>query len=170
MHYRWIFVLVMFLPLSAFAAEKVTIATTRVDPNQTCGVLESHLPKTLASFTKVGKLLRKTVAATNEYDCDQTAGGCKVHVLEFPGLELDLLASGSSDPPWVMGAIVSSPKWRLLEKIHVAQTLDTIEDHYGVAIPRNKSPVTLEGECTPLTVWHRNGRVTKLALDCQACY
>ena len=160
----------LLLSLPAFAAEKVAISTSRVDPNQTCGVLESHLPIKLAAFKKVGKLLRTKVAATTAYDCDQIQGGCKVHVLEFPGLELDLLASGNSDTPWVMGATISSPKWRLLEAIHVGQTLEAIEKHYGVTSPRDKSPVALEGECTPLTVWHRNGHVTKLALDCQACY
>ena len=50
-----------------------------------------------------------------------------MHVLEFSGLELDLLASGNSDIPWVMGAIISSPKWRLLEAIHVGQTLEAME-------------------------------------------
>lgn len=168
MHPPWFIVFAMLISLPAFAAEITAIPTTRVDPNRTCGVLETHLPKKLGALGKIGKLLRKQVAATTAYDCDQIEGGCKVHVFEFPGLELDVLASKSS--PWIMGATISSPNWRLFENIRVGQTLEILEDHYGVAIPRDKSPVALEGECTPLTVWHQNGRVTKLALDCQACY
>ena len=170
MRLRQFIVLVVLLPSSAFAAEMAAISTTRVDPNRTCGVLESHLPKNLSAFRTVGKLLREVVATTSEYDCDQIEGGCKVHVFEYPGLELDVRVSGISNSPWVMGATTSSPKWRLFENIHVGQTLEIVEEHYGVTIPRGKSPVVLEGECTPLTIWHRNGRVTKLALDCQACY
>ncbi len=162
-------VCVMLFPLSALAVETTTIATTRTDPGRACSVLASKLPKKLASLKTIG-LLRETVTATNEYDCDQRQGGCRVHVLDFSGLELDLLVSGASGSAGLMGATISSPLWRLLPGSYVGQILDTVEEHYGVTIPHDESPVTLEGECTPLTVWHRNGRVTKLRLDCQACY
>lgn len=166
----WHIVCVMLVPLSALAAEATTISTTLVDPGQACSVLASKLPKKLASLKTVGRLLRETATAINEYDCDQKQGGCRVHVLKFSGLELAVLVSGTSGSAWVMGATITSPKWRLLPNSYIGQTLENVEGNYGVTIPQDKSPVTLEGECTPLTVWHGNGHVTKLALDCQACY
>lgn len=152
----------------AIAGDVTLIPVSANDPALTCSVLEKKLPPKLSSIRHLGKLQSEIVAPDHDY-CENQANECSIHSLKFTGLRLELLVHKDNQTATALTATLSGPQWRLLGDIRVGQKLEVLESHYGVKIPRDKSPVRLEGECTPLDVMHANGHVTKLFLDCQAC-
>jgi hypothetical protein len=145
-----------------------SISTTATDPGKTCSVLNENLPNNLHSIRQLGRLQKEEVGGHADI-CEHQAKDCSVHTMEFRGLSLSVLAKNETREVFPLGVTLSAPSWRLLGDIKVGQPLEFLEKHYGAMIPRDVAPVVLVGECTPLTVWHANGRVTQLALDCQAC-
>jgi hypothetical protein len=160
----------ILIPLNVYGGEVFPLSTARSDPSQLCNQVSDNLPRQIEMLRKIGDLIHETATATDEFDCNERLGGCKRHALVFRGLELDILAAPSFDTLWIMGATVSSSNWKFLGDIRVGQSLTAFEKHFGVTIPRDVSPIKLMGECTPMTIWHREGRVAKFTLDCQACY
>ena len=167
MHKLTFLTVAVFLTSTASVAGD-SISTTATDPGNTCSVLDKNLPGNLFSIRKMGYLRKEKVVGDTDY-CEHQAKDCNVHTMEFRGLTLIVLAKKKTHEASTLVATLSAPSWNLLGDVKVGQTLEFLEKHYGATIPRNVSPVVLKGECTPLTVWHANGRVTKLNLDCQAC-
>ncbi len=163
-------ILISLLPLNSLAGGNLVISTTQTDPGRLCQELANALPKNIESLRKLGDLVQEISASTDYFECNERPGGCKTHTLQFEGLALDVLTSPSFKEPWIFGITVSKPNWNFLGDIRVGQSLPVIEERFGVLIPRDTSPVNLEGECTPLTIWHSEGQVTSFDLDCQACY
>ena len=163
-----VFLVVLVASASGVAAQGLAISTTATDPALTCSVLDKKLPKSLSSIRRLGTLRREKVVGDADY-CEHLAQECDIHTLEFHGLKLQLLAHKRTKDASALVATFTTSRWTLLQQVRVGQSVEVLEKHYGVSIPRNISPVTLEGECTPLTVWHAKGQVTKLMLDCQAC-
>lgn len=166
----WLVLAAALFSVNVHASDPLVISTARSDPSEICHVLANNLPKRIELIRKVGKLIREKKTHTDDFECNERAGGCEAHVLQFQRLELGVLTSPSFDAPWLMEAVISSANWTLFGDIRVGQALTVAEGHFGVAIPRESSPVKLVGECTPLTIWHRKGYITKVTLDCQACY
>jgi hypothetical protein len=149
-----------------YAGEIRSIQTTKVDPASSCQQLFEHLPNSLPKIKSIGKLQTERTDSCTEYSGDPP-DDCVVHLLNFTDLKLTVISMKGRASP--IEATVSSSKWNLLDDIKVGQSIETLEKHYGVKIPKNESPVVLMGECMPLTVWHANGLVTKYTLPCHAC-
>jgi hypothetical protein len=156
------------LSFHALGDEIPSISTTSQDPAEVCSALDTKLPNRLADIRKLGKLKSEKVAPDTDY-CGDKGKSCAIHRFEFPGLQLNLLELKATHDTSILTAQISSDKWHISGGVHVGQTLEEVEKKFGVDIPRNISPVVLIGDCTPLTLWHANGKVTQFLIDCQAC-
>lgn len=169
MNERYVFILINLLTSTFLVAADIpNIPTTAVDPFETCTVLNKNIPQQISSIRHIGKILNETVVGDADY-CELKAKECDIVNIQFSGLTLALLVKKETQEVSVLAATLSSPRWSFLGNIKIGQRLEELEKYYGVSIPRDVSPIKLEGECTPLTIWHSHGRVTKLHLDCQAC-
>lgn len=168
MRYPFILLVVFgFLKAGIAHAQNAHINTTATDPFRTCAVLEKNLPSTLKSIRKMGKVQSEKARPDLDYCKEQKQ--CSIHELTYTGLKLSLLVNKRLRSASVLSVELSNSSWDFLGDIRVGEQLPVLENHYGVKLSKDVSPVALVGECTPLTVWHRNGYVTKLHLDCQAC-
>ena len=158
----------VFLTSTTASVAGDSISTTATDPANTCSVLDKNLSDNLFSIRQMERLRKEKVVGGADY-CEHQAKDCNVHTMEFHGLSLIVLAKKKTHEAFPLVATLSAPSWSLLGDVKVGRPLEFLEKHYGATIPRDVSPVVLMGECTPLTVWHVNGRVTQLKLDCQAC-
>lgn len=158
----------LFASTFLIAGDFPNISTTAIDPFETCTVLDKSIPRQISSIRHIGHIFSETVVSDADY-CEVQAQECDISTLQFSGLTLELLVKKETQEASVLAATLSSPRWNIFGKIKIGQRIEVLEKYYGVSIPRDVSPVNLEGECTPLTIWHSHGRVTKLHLDCQAC-
>ena len=160
--------LLSLLSISASAADNKVINTTAQDPIVLCSVLRNKLPNSLSSIRKLGILHNEKTTPDIDH-CEDQEPNCSVHRLEFAGLDLLILEDRKSSEMSALNADISDTRWRLFGDIFVGQKIEVLEQRFGVKVPRDVSPVVLNGECTPLTVWHSNGKLLRLELDCQAC-
>ena len=144
------------------------VTATLADPFALCTELEKNIPSTLHNLRRLGTLERESAAPDTDH-CADDFGQCEVRTLQFPGLNLRVLVRKNTQHASVLLARISRPRWGMLGSVSVGEDLPDLEAYFGVELPRGSSPVDIVGECTPLRVWHKKGRVTELQLDCQAC-
>jgi hypothetical protein len=149
--------------------QEVWIRTTKADPALICSELQSSFPKKLSAAVALGGVKNQAIESTAEY-CEPE-NTCEIRTLDFPGLNARLLVTKKSQAISVLTLKVNEARWRFFRKIQMGETLSSVGQKFGVSInSRMPSPIKLVGECAGLMLGHRNGRVTSIDIDCQACW
>lgn len=155
----------------AFAQETHTrpyeIENLKNDPAKLCPISDKRIPKTLAALKKLAP-----VKAVKSFSCSDLlpdeSPGCKAEEISYVGMKIIAVAFPKS--LWVADLEVSNAEYNFLgSNLMIGSPISAVQHTYGITIDKSRSPVVLQGECVPLSIWHANGRISKVKITCSAC-
>ncbi|MFZ2163477.1 MAG: hypothetical protein WAW02_14790 [Sideroxyarcus sp.] len=160
---------ILLLPLTTLGADRIRyLKAKKSDPGELCQAIGKKFPLKLEGFRKLGKLEKETVRPDSDY-CYEPTNQCRIYDLEFTGLSLQLIEKEPNQNAGILTIKITGNRWDILGKVHVGQKISEIESYYGVKIPNNVSPIGIIGDCLAVVIYHEDGLVTGLNLDCQSC-
>jgi hypothetical protein len=153
---------------SSYAQEKSLILEgLKTDPARLCPVKDHRIPKTLPKLKQLAPIKSIKELSCNSFLPEEVVG-CVAESIKFDGLEI--IAVVPRKELWLADIEVGNAKFDFLgSTLKVGAPISDVEKLYGKKIPIKNSPVVLQGECVPLTVWHSHGLITKVKLTCSAC-
>lgn len=140
----------------------------KTDPGKLCAQVIKRFPASLDGIKNLDTVLDEKVRPDQDY-CYTDLAQCEIRDLALPGLEVSLLVKKAYNAASVLTLTISNPKWKTLQPLAVGTKIAVAEDYLGVKANAASAVLKVIGECTPLDIHHKNGQITRLRLDCQAC-
>jgi hypothetical protein len=143
------------------------IESLKIDPGKLCPISDKRIPNTLNALKKLAPIKAVKKLSCNDLLPDESPG-CKAEEISYAGMKI--VAAAFPKSLWVADLEISDAEHNYLgSTLGIGSLISTVESTYGIKIDKSKSPVVLQGECVPLSVWHTNGRISKVKLTCSAC-
>lgn len=141
---------------------------TRGEPREQCAAVDKALPRSLAALRRQAPVLSQRISDQAGEYCDMEKYRCRVVDIKMPGLEAYLLEVLDQRVLSTLAIEISAPRWRLMKGVRVGEPVTALAARYGATVPPALPEFKICGQRGCLEVGQRNGRVTRLRIDCQA--